>query len=422
MKSVCVRNVEIGVGIPKICVPVLGNRNEEYLDAARKVKTSCADLAEIRIDWYQEAKDVESVIGLISQIRQILDQMPLLFTFRTANEGGNTEITADDYEALMKKVIESGIVDLIDVELEMGEELFERLVAEAHENGVHVIASNHDFNGTPDKEEMLKRLKQMDLLGADILKIAVFPQNKQDVLTLLATTLEMSEGDTDKPIVTMSMGEEGLISRLSGEVFGSAITFGTVTQSSAPGQISAEVLQSALKLLHVESTRNIFFVGFMGAGKSTIAKQIAKSRKASLIEMDEELEQMAGMPISEIFETFGETYFRDLESKFLSELLERKRCIISCGGGIMLRPENVEMMKKNGYIVYLEATPETIYERVKNSNTRPILNGNMNVEYIRDLMKKRCDTYKEEANITIKTDGKPINQICEEILEKAFDK
>ena len=120
----------------------------------------------------------------------------------------------------------------------------------AHANGVKVIASNHDFHKTPAKEEIVSRLRKMQDLGADIPKIAVMPQNKKDVLTLLAATEEMASEYADRPIITMSMSGTGVISRLCGEVFGSALTFGAVGKVSAPGQMGIEDLTTVLGLLH----------------------------------------------------------------------------------------------------------------------------------------------------------------------------
>ena len=124
------------------------------------------------------------------------------------------------------------------------------MVKTAHGRGVKVIASNHDFQKTPEKEEIVSRLCRMQELGADIPKIAVMPRNKKDVLTLLAATEEMASVHADRPIITMSMAGAGVISRLCGEVFGSALTFGSAGKASAPGQMKAEDLRTVLELLH----------------------------------------------------------------------------------------------------------------------------------------------------------------------------
>ncbi len=161
---------------------------------------------------------------------------------------------------------------------------------------------------------------------------------------------------------------------------------------------------------------NIFLIGFMGVGKSTIARLLARELGAELVEMDETIEAEADMTINEIFEKHGETYFRDLESALVARIADKGGAIVSCGGGAVLRPENVKNMKKNGKIIFLSATPETIYERVRYSNNRPLLKGNMNVEYIAQLMERRKGAYLEAADRVVSTDGKEKLQVVEEIM------
>lgn len=163
--------------------------------------------------------------------------------------------------------------------------------------------------------------------------------------------------------------------------------------------------------------KNIFLIGFMGSGKSALARIIAKQTKRALIEMDETIEAEAGITINQIFETYGEAYFRDLETGLISRIVQKGNCIVSCGGGTVLREENVKYMRSNGVIVYLSATPETIYARVRNSTNRPLLNGNMNVEYIRELMGKRQPIYENAADVVIDVNGKEKHEIVNEILE-----
>ena len=162
--------------------------------------------------------------------------------------------------------------------------------------------------------------------------------------------------------------------------------------------------------------KNIFLIGFMGSGKSTIAKMLAEKLGVMRAEMDEMIVQEQGMPITEIFEKFGETHFRDIETDLVRRLQEQDGVIVSCGGGAVLREENCSMMKQSGAIVLLTAKPETILERVKDSTDRPILNGNMNVEYIAGLMEKRRACYEEAADFAVATDDKSSEEICQEIL------
>ena len=250
MNTVKVRNIEIGAGIPKICVPIVGVTREEILAAAENIKSTKADVVEWRVDWYEDIFDFTKTEATMQALREVLGEMPILFTFRTSKEGGEKAIETEAYVGLNQNAAKTGLVDLVDVEAFTGDDVVKAVVETAHANGVKVIASNHDFHKTPAKEEIVFRLRKMQDLGADIPKIAVMPQNKKDVLTLLAATEEMVSEYADRPIITMSMSGTGVISRLCGEVFGSALTFGAVGKVSAPGQMGIEDLTTVLGLLH----------------------------------------------------------------------------------------------------------------------------------------------------------------------------
>ena len=163
---------------------------------------------------------------------------------------------------------------------------------------------------------------------------------------------------------------------------------------------------------------NIVLIGFMGAGKSTISDFLRTVFAMEVIEMDQIIAEREEMSISDIFETYGEEYFRDLETKLLIEMQSHKNAVISCGGGAALREKNVAEMKKNGRVVLLTATPETIFERVKDSNDRPVLNGRKNVKGISELMEQRREKYEAAADIVINTDDKTVLQICEELVQR----
>lgn len=162
---------------------------------------------------------------------------------------------------------------------------------------------------------------------------------------------------------------------------------------------------------------NLMLIGFMGTGKSTVAEKLKEMLQVEQIEMDALIAEEAGMSIPDIFEKFGESHFRDLETEMLRKFKEKKPVVVSCGGGAVLRDENIEIMKGQGKIILLTATPETIYDRVKGTNDRPVLNGNMNVEYISELMEKRRTRYEMAADIVIVTDKKTVDEICDEIIK-----
>ena len=253
MNSIKVRDLTIGSGMPKICVPIAFETEEEIIKAAEAIKASPADLAEWRADWYEDVFDMKAVSGVLHDLRKILDNIPLLMTFRTKTEGGEKEISPGTYMDLYRAAIETGCVDLIDVELMMGPSALRGLIAIAHKSGVAVVASNHDFDKTPEKVEIIRRLQAMDKMGADILKIAVMPRSTADVLVLLEATRQMHEELTEKPLITMSMGQLGMISRIAGETFGSAVTFGSMGKASAPGQIDAVKLKEVLTIINIKN-------------------------------------------------------------------------------------------------------------------------------------------------------------------------
>ena len=239
-KSLLIRGRNIGQGAPKIVVPIVGKTKDGILSSANRIHEMKADIVEWRVDWFSGGCDIASVKNVLPDLRDALGEIPLLFTFRTAKEGGETELPPDSYAELTKSAVSTGLVDLVDVELFTGEEYVKDILCSAHAHSVPVIAS------------ILSRMKKMDALGADILKIAVMPLGRADVITLLDATQE-ADASIDKPIVTMAMGRMGLISRLCGEAFGSALTFGSVGAASAPGQINAEDLREILALIHANS-------------------------------------------------------------------------------------------------------------------------------------------------------------------------
>lgn len=163
---------------------------------------------------------------------------------------------------------------------------------------------------------------------------------------------------------------------------------------------------------------NIFLIGFMGCGKSTISAYLSQAYGMNRLEMDEEIEKTERMSIPDIFARKGEEYFREKETELLMSFRNRKGTVVSCGGGTAMRECNVQEMKRHGKVIWLFAKPETVYERVKNTHNRPLLEGNMNVEYIRSLMEKREPAYAHAADRVVETDGRSAEEICQEIIRE----
>jgi len=248
-KTYDVRGIRIGEGRPKIIVPIVGKDIQSILDKAKSFDKSPIDIVEWRADFYEDAYNINKVLETLVRLRKTLCNTPILFTFRTKNEGGEKNISLEEYTRLNKEVAASGNADLIDVEMFSDLDVVIENITNIHSYEVLVVGSNHDFNMTPSKEDILNRLIKMQELGADIPKIAVMPKNTKDVLKLLSATEEMYSHHADRPIVTMSMGATGLVSRLTGETFGSCMTFGAVGQVSAPGQIPVEKLNLILNII-----------------------------------------------------------------------------------------------------------------------------------------------------------------------------
>lgn len=250
MNTVTVRSVVIGEGKPKVIVPIVGVTEEEILEAARGMASVKPDVIEWRADWYEDVFNQDKVNDLLKKLRGIVENTPVLMTFRTSKEGGEKAIAPEKYVSLNLEAARTGWIDLVDVEIFTGDDVVKSIIEGAHEAGVKVIASNHDFHKTPSQSDIVYRLRKMQDMGADIPKIAVMPRNKKDVLTLLGATEEMASDFADRPIITMSMGGMGVISRLCGEVFGSSMTFGAAGKASAPGQMDVAALNEVLEDLH----------------------------------------------------------------------------------------------------------------------------------------------------------------------------
>lgn len=250
MTKITVKGLEIGVGAPKIIVPVVGKTEAELVSEVEFLTTIDFDVLEWRVDHFQDVADIEKVRQAARKIHSIIGYKPILFTFRTANEGGVYPASVEFYINLNKQMITSGLIDLVDIEVFTGDHYVTDIVTLAHQHKVLVIASNHDFDKTPAKEEIVARLRKMQDLGVDIPKIAVMPRSREDVITLLAATAEMKDKYAQKPLITMSMAGTGAISRVAGETFGSDFTFGAAKNASAPGQLDVNELRHILNILH----------------------------------------------------------------------------------------------------------------------------------------------------------------------------
>lgn len=248
MKTSKIRNIVLGEGQTKIAVPIVGKTLEEVLISAENILKSDFDLVELRIDHFEDVENLEKLSNLLEELRKVLGDRAILSTFRTSAEGGVKELADEKYFEINKFIITNKLADAIDLEVFKNEEDVVTTTKLAKENGVAVIMSNHDFDKTPEQDEIVRRLKLMETLGADVCKIAVMPNTSDDVITLLSAT-NTANKEVNRPVITMSMGKLGLVSRLAGGVFGSTLSFGAVGKVSAPGQIESEKLRTFIDTL-----------------------------------------------------------------------------------------------------------------------------------------------------------------------------
>ncbi|MDO7528034.1 type I 3-dehydroquinate dehydratase [Acinetobacter baumannii] len=231
----------------KTIVPITAKTKEQALAQAQVIaNTADADLAEFRIDLLSFASDTKQVIALGHELKKILGNKPMIATIRTKNEGGQLEISDADYGKTYQAYLKNPFMDWLDVEMFRDQKVVSEIVQKAHQKKVLVVMSNHDFQKTPSQDEIEKRLLKQDQMGADVLKIAVMPKSKQDVFTLMNATLKVSQ-QTTKPLLTMSMGQLGTISRVATANMGGSYSFGMIGQASAQGQIDVTKLKQILQ-------------------------------------------------------------------------------------------------------------------------------------------------------------------------------
>lgn len=256
MKRMSVKNREIGTGRPLICVPVMEEKREDVIKEITYLTQSRADMIEWRVDTYEGFQDCNAVRDILEAVAPILKEKLFLYTFRTKKQGGEANVDSETLEDLHDLAAESGCVDFIDLEFFEVEKPMRR-IKDLQSKGIRVIASHHDFEGTPVPEVMKMLLERMCAGGADLVKLAVMPHSRKDVLSLLEVTSDFFCAYPDTPVITMSMGGMGNISRLCGENFGSCVTFGAHKRASAPGQMEMNALADILDTIHKSNGNKI---------------------------------------------------------------------------------------------------------------------------------------------------------------------
>lgn len=245
MKIVTLRNIHIGKGIPKVFVPIAEQSRGDIIAMGKKLAAMPLDAVEWRADFYDGLMDTGAVGDTLKELRSALGDIPLIFTCRTLKEGGNADMANENYAALNRMACD--FADGIDIEVLSFDDA--SLIRDIHNMGRVVIGSCHLMN-TPPKGEMVEMLRRIQDTGADILKLAVQARCHQDALDLLWATSGMHREYAHAPIISMATGEEGVVSRIAGGIFGSAATFAAVGRGSAAGQLSLDTMNELLRTIH----------------------------------------------------------------------------------------------------------------------------------------------------------------------------
>lgn len=250
MARVQLGDVVLGEGRTKVIVPITGTTSGELVDQAKALAGHNFDIVEWRVDYLDVALDPVAVVAVGREIVAALGGRPVLFTFRTQAEGGQQAITPAQFSELNIALINSGLVDAVDVEVHLDQEAGDAVIATAKQRGVAVVGSYHNFQATPSADHIVEMLVEMQHRQCDVAKAAVMPNSVSDVMKLMSATATMSATHRATPVLTMSMGGLGLLSRIGAQTVGSCATFAMVGRPSAPGQIPVEELQPVLDLIN----------------------------------------------------------------------------------------------------------------------------------------------------------------------------
>ncbi len=247
LKEVIIKRKTLSSDKVSICVPIVAKKADEILSAVDKCVSLDVPVIELRADCFECFKNQDQLLALLEQIGARTENTIVIFTIRTSLEGGNADIAEAEYKDVLMKVSASGSIDIIDVETSHileGEEFINQL----HNNGVYVLASHHDFDKTPELMDLIEIYDDLQATGADIIKLAVMPKVPADVLCIFKAA-EYANDNLEALTIMISMGNMGKVTRVAGKLVGSCITFASIDEISAPGQIDFSTMNSLLEIL-----------------------------------------------------------------------------------------------------------------------------------------------------------------------------
>lgn len=249
-KKVQVKDKIFGGSEVLICIPLISKNVESLLKQAEEICTFKPDIIEWRADYFENIEKSEIVAFALESLHNIIGDTPLLFTLRHAAEGGFKLVTQEKRLEIFEKLLKTKLIDVVDVEMANEACFIEKVKYAVNENKSKLLLSYHNFKETPSKQFIIDKIKLGENLGADISKVAVMPQSYSDVVTLINATHQARENEVDIPIVAVSMGEIGAITRIAGGLFGSDMSFVSACGVSGPGQIPIQDFRALTKILY----------------------------------------------------------------------------------------------------------------------------------------------------------------------------
>lgn len=249
-KSFEIKGKEFGKGNYWICIPLVSKDTPTIVGDLSKIIDFKPDLIEWRVDFFEELQDLDKIISVLNSIKALTINIPVIFTCRDITEGGRSSLSNEAKYRIFQEALKTGAIDLLDIELMSGVDYIASVRKIITQYDKKMILSYHNFYKTPSKKFIVEKLMEGERLGGDIVKVALMPNKSNDVLKLLSATEKASE-TIGIPIITMSMGELGKVSRVWGSAFGSEVTFASMDQISAPGQIDFRHLKELIEIISI---------------------------------------------------------------------------------------------------------------------------------------------------------------------------